>query len=672
MSGTLQKLIHTTEMGAGSRVLKCVVGILGLTALAVFYDGVAFRNFSSSEAMDTAQLARNLGEGRGFSTDFVRPFSIHLMLRATTNKLADLRPSGEAATAKPATPEQKLLIRRLHLDEPHPDLANAPLYPALLAAALKLNPFPYSSAGGQVFKIYKPELWIAGVNQLLLLLAAFLVFVLARKLFDERVAWVSTVLFAGAELFWRFSLNGVPTMLAINLVLGLIWVLAAADRQAREEVPSPAAPNLMAGEEDVSAALASAARSSGATARWAVAAGVLVGLAALSRYSFGFLMVPVAIFLATLPGGRRIPGAVYAVLSFLAVMAPWVARNYAVSGTPFGTAGYAVCEGTALFPDDQLQRALNPNFFGLSGADFFRKLLTGLKEILRDDLPRLGGSWVTAFFLTGLLVPFRNSALGRLRWFVAGTVVLFAVVQALARTWVSTETPEVSSENLLAVFAPTVFIFGTSLFFILLDRIGVPFPGARETLVGVFLAVGCLPLLLTLVAPKPSPVSYPPYFPPWIEDKASFLRTKDLAMSDVPWAMAWYGSRQSVWWSLKYRNEPSDKWRNDFFEVNNFIKPVQGLYLSAKAMKAVESQTLWEWGHFSEMDRPAASAEASAGLWQWREGEPSGEWAPFLLQTLVKRQVPTGFPLRAAPRGVVPELFLTDSERVSAKTIQSP
>jgi hypothetical protein len=300
------------------------------------------------------------------------------------------------------------------------------------------------------------------------------------------------VLFAGAELFWRFSLNGVPTMLAINLVLGLIWVLAAADRQALEEVPAPAAPNLMAGEEDVSAAPASAARSSGATARWAVAAGVLVGLAALSRYSFGFLMVPVAIF------SRRFREAgAYPALSTLSCPSSrsWLPGSRAITRQRHSLrdGGLRGVRRHSLVPDDQLQRALNPNFFGLSGADFFRKLLTGLKEILRDDLPRLGGSWVTAFFLTGLLVPFRNSTLGRLRWFVAGTVVLFAVVQALARTWVSTETPEVSSENLLAVFAPTVFIFGTSLFFILLDRIGVPFPGARETLVGVFLAVGCLP-----------------------------------------------------------------------------------------------------------------------------------------------------------------------------------
>ena len=32
--------------------------------------------------------------------------------------------------------------------------------------------------------------------------------------------------------------------------------------------------------------------------------------------------------------------------AFALVLAPWIVRNEVVSGTPFGTAGYAVVEGT--------------------------------------------------------------------------------------------------------------------------------------------------------------------------------------------------------------------------------------------------------------------------------------------------------------------------------------
>ncbi|MEI9865904.1 MAG: hypothetical protein WDN00_15410 [Limisphaerales bacterium] len=32
------------------------------------------------------------------------------------------------------------------------------------------------------------------------------------------------------------------------------------------------------------------------------------------------------------------------------VLTPWIIRNEVVSGTAFGTAGYAVAEGTSVFP----------------------------------------------------------------------------------------------------------------------------------------------------------------------------------------------------------------------------------------------------------------------------------------------------------------------------------
>ena len=47
--------------------------------------------------------------------------------------------------------------------------------------------------------------------------------------------------------------------------------------------------------------------------------------------------------------------------AFAIVLTPWVIRNYAVSGTPFGTAGYAVVEGTGLFPQFQLERSMHPD-----------------------------------------------------------------------------------------------------------------------------------------------------------------------------------------------------------------------------------------------------------------------------------------------------------------------
>ena len=99
------------------------------------------------------------------------------------------------------------------------------------------------------------------------------------------------------------------------------------------------------------------------------------------------------LFLFFFGGQRRALNALVALGAFMLVLAPWVARNFAVSGTPFGTAGFSIVEGTATFPGFQLGRSLHPD---LSSAlwltPYVHKLLQNTRIILQDALPRLGGS----------------------------------------------------------------------------------------------------------------------------------------------------------------------------------------------------------------------------------------------------------------------------------------
>jgi hypothetical protein len=672
MAVKLQEVIHSLEAGAGYRVLKYGAGLAAMLTLALFYNLAAFKNLSAPEAMDAAQLARNLAEGRGYSTWFIRPLSMHLVFRAVTNQLADLQPDETGRPRQEPTPAQLKLIGRLHLEEPHPDLAHPPVYPLLLAGWLKLLPYDYEETAATAgSRVHKPDLWITFLNQGLFMVAGVLLFGLARKLFDEPVAWVTLAVLFGAELFWRFSVSGLSTLLLVVFLVGLVRLLAELDRAARTGKEALLGPH---GPLEAAAAAAQPARVGGASGPHLVwlagLSGVLVGLAGLTRYSFAWLIVPVVLFVASVPARRRGLLAAVALGMFAVVMAPWVARNLGVSGTPFGTAGYAVLQGTSLFPGDQLERTLYPDFSLVTLPEYWQKLWPALREIVQSDLPRLGGSWVSAFFLVGLLVPFRNPTLGRLRWFMVGSLALFAVVQALGRTHLTTETPEVNSENLLAAFAPVVFLYGVGLFFVLLDQIALPAAAGRFSVIGAFCLINGAPLALVYLAPPASALSYPPYFPAGIQDRAGFLKEDDLCMTDLPWAVAWYGQRQAVWLSLKFRSAPTDRWQNDFFAIHQQIKPVHGLYLSNRAMKHLEVAAIEEWGFFSKQsgDSPGESEEEKA-VWRWQGGKATGDWAQFILQTLFKREVPDLFPLRSAPRWLVPELFLTDSERAARKPI---
>ena len=170
----IQSLIHKLEVDAGARRLNYLALTVAVVALAVWYDTHNYRNFSSPEAMDAAQVARNLAEGHGFTTEFVRPFSIYLLQKH--NRAA--RPSENLSTN---AADFAQMIR-------HPDLANAPVYPVVLAGLMKLRPpdwkvelrRPFWSEGGH-FMRYQPEFLIAIFNQFLLLVVVLLTFLVAKK-----------------------------------------------------------------------------------------------------------------------------------------------------------------------------------------------------------------------------------------------------------------------------------------------------------------------------------------------------------------------------------------------------------------------------------------------------------------------------------------------------------
>ncbi len=341
-----------------------------------------------------------------------------------------------------------------------------------------------------------------------------------------------------------------------------------------------------------------------------------------------------------------------------------------------------------------MERSLTPDFGTVSTAEFSRKLGLNAKEIIQHDLPGLGGSWVSAFFLVGLLVPFRKPTLGRVRLFVLLCLGFLVVAQALGRTGLTAAEPDINSENLLAVAAPLIFIYGVSLLFTLLDQTNLLSPGGRYSLVGLFCLVADAPLLFTLLSASPSPIVYPPYYPPWIQEKAQYIGERELLMTDIPWATAWYGHRQSAWLTWRHKDASAQRLRNNFYEVDS-LKPVKALYLTAKTLKSIETRSLEQWlredddsAIFSRFRQrvlasskePAESmtdAELMAAFRQRlianasRKTDTTEGWDQFVLGILLKSEVPSGFPLPRAPAGLLPELFLTDSEHVRGKTIQS-
>jgi len=556
----IQEWIYKLEVGEGTRLIRLLLAILALLALVALYDLREYKNFSTAEAMDSAQVARNIAEGKGFTTLFIRPFSIHLVeqrqieVAQRTNDFALLK-SG------------------------HPDLANPPVYPTLLAGLMTVLPFEWDiniKAGIPSLR-YQPEVLIALLNQALFVVAIVLVFRLARRLFDAYVAWISALVLAGTDLFWRFSVSGLSTMLLVVIFLGLFWCLVLMEQAAR------------AGQR---------------AGRWWVMmaglTGVIVGLGALTRYSFGWLILPVLGFFGLYFGQRRAMLCLVGLIAFAAVVTPWLARNHNMSGTLFGTAGYAIVQDTLSLSGDRLERSLKPNFGDSLLHDCLQKLLLNAGGMLQNELPKLGSSVTTVFFLVGLMVPFVSVGLGRMRIFLLGSLAVLILVQALGRTHLSTDSPEINSENLLVLPAPLIFIYGAGMYSLLLDRLELPITQLRGLVTGILILAASAPLIFLLLPPREFPLAYPPYWPPWIQQFTRWMTEKELVMSDMPWATAWYGRRQSVWTTL---NVQDPKNHDDFYMINDSIKPIRALYLTPLSMDArFFSQMLkgqdWAWGKF--------------------------------------------------------------------------
>lgn len=595
----LQDLIHKLEVGEWTRYVKVGVALLGFLAFAVFYDIRQFRNFSTQEAMDQAQLARNVSEGKGYTTSFVRPLSFYLLQRQMEG-----RESGAAI-----------------LKGNHPDVANPPVFPLLLAGWMKVLPFNFDISKGSMFWRHQPEVMIAVLNQLLFFGAVLLVFRLALKLFDAPVAWIAAIIFVGTDLFWKFSVSGLSTMFLVVLFLLLCWCLVVAEEKNREGTASGRSFILLA-----------------------LAAGALLGIGTLTRYAFGWLAIPVVLFFILFLGQKR------AVLSLttLAVagvlVAPWLVRNHQLTGAPFGTATYTIYQDTVpQFKGNKLERYLSRDFeLALAKVElnqFARKLMVNSADIVRRDLLNLGGNWVSAFFLVGLMVPFLNPGLNRLRVFLLFSLAVLVVAEALGRGHLTADSPEINSERLVILLAPLVFVFGVAMFYLLLDQINLPFPSARMAVTSGFGLIVCAPLIFAMLPPRKFPVAYPPYWPPLVQDVAHWMDPDELMMSDMPWAVAWYGNRNCLWATLDAPSDLKTVTHSDFFDIHDYQKPIQGILLTRLTTDA-------KW--FSQMIQGQDFA-----------------WGKFMLECLLRTNVPSGFPLKYSPPGFLQEglLFLSDRNR---------
>ncbi len=513
---TVQTALFNIELGRGKTVLQWVVVVLAALTLSLIYTASQFRGLDKREAMDMAQLARNIARGEGFTTSVIRPVSLwHLQNR---------RPDHDP-----------------HFDH-HPDLYNPPLYPLVLAGLFRLMPANFFEAKPTDL-VYSPERWvILPFNQLCMLLSVVLVYFWARQMFDQRLALTVGWLLLFSDTLWSYSISGLPTTFLMLLLLLSMYCLFRADQ--RLNPPGGTAPAPLDTK----------------TIGLIVASAVLMGLCFLTRYLSAFLLVPMAIYVARAMRGRRagVWVALY-VAVFVVVIAPWLLRNYQVSRSLLGVARYQ------FFATEAFDRTYTVD---MNTAWQFRSIvprfLTQLRSGWLNTFRHIGSDVFVFFFVVGVMYGFRRGDASRLRRILLACLITGLVGMAIIGQPGELVNPDVNGGNLLVLLLPLVAVFGCAFFYLLLDRIAFSMKLIYAAAVGAFALLNVAPIIFTLLPPRRAMLPYPPYSAPHVRVIAPWFEKEEVGVSDMPWAVAWYVDRRTLWLPLT---------PEEYVQIHDFVAP---------------------------------------------------------------------------------------------------
>jgi 4-amino-4-deoxy-L-arabinose transferase-like glycosyltransferase len=533
----VQAFVHALEQGRIAPYMQALLIAALLAGLSLIYLGWNFRGFAIPEAMDQAQIARQIATGKGWTTEFIRPLAIWQIK-------ANLGTTPQAA---------------------FPDTFNAPLPPLVNALAIKLAG-PGISFGPNEY-IMPVERFIVALSMLCFLLATVVQFFLLRRLFDQRLAVWAVALTLVSNMCWQFALSGLPQMLMLLLFnLALYALMRAVEANvALAGIAAGSIPAVTGGKSGVS--------QRAAVLLWLAATGALFGLLVLSHGLAAWFFLGL-LFFTGFYFRQRGPVVLVMLAAFAIVYSPWLVRTYHVSGSPFGVAIYSTFEGVGIGTTARMRSAEGPQIDGIEPRFFRPKTEDGIVDEIEHLPGDFGGGVVALAFFVGLLHVFRRRETGAMR--LAILLMWMTAVVGMAATRFHSSVPGgVSADQLQMLFLPVMTGYGLAFLLVLFSRReGGASVLARIILFAVLLLGTALPMIFTLLPHNQPPVQYPPYFEPAIHKLSAWTGSDEVIGSDMPWAVAWYADRKSLWIPLKLHDFLA---LSDDGELNG---PLAGLFLT--------------------------------------------------------------------------------------------
>ena len=482
----IQTAVHALEAGGLSVWVKRGAVAMAVISIAAIYL-YQFRGLSTSQGMDQAQVGRAIASGQGWKTKVARPRAI-----------GQLQRHGKSVADKIWT-----------------DTYNAPLPPLIDAFALIVVK-PYWKMTPRSI-VYAGDRAIVMMSILIFLGSIAVLFFTVRRLFDQRLALLTSGLTLLCDAMWQYSLSGLPQMLLLLLFNVAVYLLVRAVEAHYAEQP---------------------------TLTWLAGVGAAFGLLALSHALTLWIFFAAAIFAAFFFRPRGWAAAV--MLGTCAVLyLPWLIRTLVVCGNPGGVAIYSLFTGVVHTEWGWMRQLNFDPGVGLLGS-FRDKLTAGLTSQTANLFEYFGSSVVALMFFISLLYPFKKAETAAMRWIILA--MWGGALFGMCFYGISDE-QGVAANQLHLIFIPLMTCYGLAYLLVHWNRLGISFPFARAGFLTLLYLLCALPMIFAtpwLSPPKPL-VRWPPYMPGLIGVLNDWMRPEEITATDMPWAVAWYADRRSLW-----------------------------------------------------------------------------------------------------------------------------
>jgi hypothetical protein len=466
---------------------------------------VLFRGLNSPQAMDQAQISREIARGNGFTTKLIRPVAYYQAQKA-----------------------QNSVVSLVGFQ----DTYHSPLNPLINAAVLKLigADDPDAWQMGENEMVFPLDRVIATVSTLFFLMAIGVNYLLISRIFDPKIAGVGAILMLFCETFWNYSLSGLPQMLMLLLFsCAIYFVYRAVEAAAEGRIAMTPA----------------------------IIAGVFFTLLALTHWMTVWIALGYIIFAAIAFRPRGIVGLSVLALLLVAAIGPML-RNESITDSPFGTAFLTLYGGLGSGSESAVMRTIDLEAEPLVLDGLISKILRTTLLQATDIIPFLGGIIIAPLFFISLLHPFRRAAIANFRW----AILLMWVSAAFGLAFFGISKNELDPNQLHLLFAPIMMAYGLTFISILWSRLEfvASTPILRNVHHFVIIGICALPLVLALpmkvrvgmhLRDRGGVPHWPPYYAPALNSKKAgikgWITDKQITFSDQPWAVAWYADRISVW-----------------------------------------------------------------------------------------------------------------------------